>query len=301
MPITTYKDHEILDWKWDRTKSKLKEISENDAQTNEQLFKQGHLGRHHRHFPVKFSMDKAIIDARINLVTTRKYLSLYLHDLRCSLCHPRLPIYFEGSEECYPISVTAKAVLSLRDVSFAELLHYCWCLLNSIFLANSNYQYQSFARTLFPLLVEEFSLDTLAGKSVRIDIAWYNVQWGNIGEAIAILKQTFGQDFGFVLWLSQLEVSGHVVLNCPGWNEKQLFKFGPHWNFLFSPQLQYRRAVAILRWIPDHYTQSWDGILAGDSLHGFPDDYFLQRLNLGFDVSMMRSMQPQKSTSEAKF
>jgi hypothetical protein len=230
-----------------------------------------------------------MIDARKNLVTTRKYLSLYLHELHCSLCRPKLSMDFEDWKECYPISVTAEAVLSLQHISLAELLHYCWCIFNSISLANSNYQYQSFTQTLFPLLVQEFSLGTLAGKSVCIDIAWCNIQWGNIGEAITILKQIFGQDFGFILWLSQLRDNAHIVLDRPGWNEKQSFKFGPHWSFSITPRIQYRNAVTILQWIRDHDTRSWDGILVEEVSRGFSEDHFSQRLNHGFDARLMES------------
>ena len=228
--------------------------------------------------------------------------------LHCSLCRPKLSMDFEDWKECYPISVTAKAVLNLlklQHISLAELLHYCWCLLNSISLAKSNYQYQSFARTLFPLLVQEFSLGTLAGKSVCIDIAWCKIR-GNIGEnigenigkeAITILKQIFGQDFGFVLWLSQLRDNAHVVLDRPGWNEKQSFEFGPYWSFSITPRLQYCNAVTILQWIRDHDARSWDGILVKE-FSGFSEDYFSQRLKHGFDGWMMRPAQPPKSTSE---
>jgi hypothetical protein len=255
MPPNTYEDlkaKESLDRKWDMIKCKLKEIFENDAQTNKHLFKPSHLGRHPRHTLDKSSMTKTMIDARENLVTTRKYLSLYLHSFHCSLCRPKLSMDFKDWKECYPISVTANAVLNLKDADLAELLHYCWCIFNS--LANSNYQYQPFTGTLFPLLVEEFSLGTLAGKSVCIDIAWCNIQRGEIERAITILEQIFGQDFGFVLWLSQLKDNARVVLDRSGWNEKQSFEFGPYWSFSITPRIQYHKAVTILQWIRDHDT-----------------------------------------------
>lgn len=290
IPVNTYEDlraKESLDRKWGLIKCKLKEIFKNDAQTNRHLFKPGHLGRHPRHTLDKSSMNNMMIDARNNLVTTRKYLSLYLHQLHCPLCRPKLSMDFEDGKECYPISVTAEAVLNLQHASLAELLHYCWCIFSSISLANSNYQYQSFTRTLFPLLIQEFSLGTLAGKRVCIDIAWCNIQWRNIGGAITILKQIFGQDFGFILWLSQLRDNAHVVLDRPGWNEKQSFQFGPYWSFSITPRIQYRKAVTILQWIRDHDTRSWDGILVEEFSHGFSEDHFSQRLNRGFDVWTM--------------
>src|SRR2546421_11969756 len=77
------------------------------------------------------SMSNTMIDARKNLITTRKYLSLYLHQLQCSLCRPKLSMDFEDGKECYPISVTAEAVLNLQDASLPELLHYCWCIFGS--------------------------------------------------------------------------------------------------------------------------------------------------------------------------
>ena len=273
--VTTPRTYDL--WrKWDKTKEKLKEISEKDRQMNKPLCKQGHWGHHHRHVPEKSSLPKAMIKARIDLVKTREYLSLYLHALRCSDCRQRIPMDFEGSEECYPIFATAIIVINLYDASRpdesrAELLHYCWCLFNSIYLPNSNYQYQSFARILFPLLVEEFSQDTLAGKSVCIDIARYYVQWEEseeITEAINILKRTLGQDFGFVLWLSQLKASERVDLNRPGWNEEQGFQFGPHWKFSMSPRIPYDEAATILQSICTHHAQSWDDILAEESSHG---------------------------------
>jgi hypothetical protein len=175
-------------------------------------------------------------------------------------------------------------VLNLQDADLAELLHYCWCIFGSICLANSNYQYQSFTRTPFPLLVQEFRLGTLAGKSECIDIAWCNIQWGNIGGAITILKQIFGQDFGFILWFSQLRDNAHDVLDRHGWNEKQSFQFGPYWSFSITPRIQYHKAVTILQWIRDHDTRSWDSILVEEFSHGFSEDYFSQRLSHGFDV-----------------
>jgi hypothetical protein len=286
IPDNTYeglKAKESLDRKWDLIKRKLKEIFKNDAQTNKHLFKPGHLGRHPPHILDKSSMSHTMIDARENLVTTRKYLSLYLHLLQCSLCRPKLSMDFEDWEECYPISAIAEAVLNLRGASHAELLHYCWCIFGSISLANSNYQYLSFTRTLFPLLVEEFGLGTLAGRSVCIDIAWCNIQWRKIKRAIAILKQIFGQDFGFILWLSQLRDNAHVVLDRPGWNEKRSFKFGPYWSFSITPRIQYCKAVTILQWIRDHDTQSWDDILVEELSRGFSEDCFSQRLGYGFD------------------
>jgi hypothetical protein len=304
IPVKTYEDlkaKECLDRKWDSIKCKLKEIFKNDAQTNKHLFKPGHLGRHPPHTLDKSSMNDMMIDARENLVTTRKYLSLYLHQLHCSLCRPKLAMDFEDGKEWYPISVTAEAVLKLQHASLAELLHYSWCTLSSISLASSNYQYQSFTRTLFPLLVQGFSQGTLAGKSVCIDIAWCNMRWGNIGEAIAILKQIFGQDFGFILWLSQLRDNAHVVLDRPGWNERQSFGFGPYWSFSITPRIQYRNAVTILQWIRDHHTRSWDGILVEEFSHGFSEDHFSKRLNHGFDVRMMRPAQPPESTSEEQW
>jgi len=298
IPVNTYEDlkaKEFLDQKWDLIKCKLKEIFKNDAQTNKHLFKPGHLGRHPPHILDTSSMSNMMIDARKNLVTTRKYLSLYLHQLQCSLCRPKLSMDLKGWKEWYPISVTAEAVLNLKDASLPEKLHYCWCIFNSISLANSNYQYQSFTRTLFPLLVEQFSLGTLAGKSVCIDIAWCTIQWGNIGEAITMLKQIFGQDFGFILWLSQLRENANVVLDRPGWNEKQSFEFGPYWSFSITPRIQYRKAVTILQWIRDHDARSWDDILVEEFSH------FSQRLNHGFDVWMMRPAQPPESTSEEQW
>jgi len=211
---------------------------------------------------------------------------------------------FEGDwKECYPISATVEALLSLHEspgVSFAELLHYSWCTFNSISLADSNDQYQPFATTLFPLLLQEFSLGTLAGKSACIAVAWYYVRWGAIEEAIKILKQIFGQDFGFVLWLAQLKDNVRVVLDRPGWNEKQSFNFGPHWNFKIIPRIQYQKAVTILRWIRDHDTRSWDSMLVEESSHDFSDHCFSQRLNHGFDVRMMRPESLPKSASEAR-
>ena len=301
IPIDTYEDLKCLDQKWGSIKRKLKEIFKNDAQTNKHLFKPSHLGRHPPHILDTSSMNNMMIDARKNLVTTRKYLSLYLHQLHCSLCRPKLSMDFEDGKECYPISVTAEAVLNLQGASLPEVLHYCWCIFGSISLANSNYQYRSFTRTLFPLLVQEFSLGTLAGKSVCIDIAWCNIQWRKIGKAIAILKQIFGQDFGFILWLSQLRDNAHVVLDRPGWNEKQSFEFGPYWSFSITPRIQYRKAVTILQWIRDHDTRSWDGILVEEFSHGYSEDYFLQRLIYGFDVWMMRPAQPPESTSEEEW
>jgi hypothetical protein len=286
IPVKDLKTKESLDQKWHSIKSKLKEIFKNDAQTNKHLFKPGHLGRHPRHTLDNPSMNHMMIEARKNLVITRKYLSLYLHGLHCSLCRPKLSMDFEGWRESYPISLTAEAVLSLRP-SLAELLHYCWCIFGSISLASSNYRYPSFMQALFPLLVQGFSLGTLAGKSVCIDIAWCNIQWRNSRGAITILKRTFGKDFGFILWLSQLGDNARVVLDRPGWNKKQSFKFGPYWSFSITPRIQYCNAVTILQWIRDHDTRFWDDILVEEFPHGFLEGYFLQRLNYGFNAWLM--------------
>lgn len=266
--------------KWDLTKKALEDISENDRQMNKPPCEQGHWGRHHRHVPEK-SIPKAMVKARIDLVKTRECLSSYLHGLRCSYCYPRIPKHFEGSEERYPIFATANDVINLYeasrpDESRAELLHYCWCLFNSIYLPYSNYQYQFFAETLFRLLVEEFSEDTLAGKSVCIDIARYYLEWGEIRKAINILKRTLGQEFGFVLRLSQLEASERVDLYRRDWNEEREFQFGPHWKFSMSPRIPYDVAVTILQSIRKRHEQSWDDILEGEFSHTNPDKDWTQ-------------------------
>ena len=295
LPIHTYDDRMALDQNWESIKTKSREIYKNIEQTDKQLLEQtdehlleqGCLGRHPTHIPDASSMDNPKIKARKNLVDTRKDLSLYLHTLQCPLCRPRLPMDFKRWEERYPISVMVEAVLNIRDASYAELLHYSFCVFKSMCLPGSNYEYQPFARTLFPLLVKEFRPDTLAGKSACIDIAEYYAQRGKFKRAAKILKQIFGQDFGFVLWLAQLKAHACVVLDRPGWNQKQRFNFGPYWRFEIIPRILYDTAVAILQRIRDHDTRFWNGMLAEEPSNVLLNDCFLQRLKHGFDLNKM--------------
>lgn len=292
IPVNTRQEREVLDKNWESIKRKLSEIVENDLQTNKHLLEQGCLGCHPDHFLNTLSMDNTKITARENLVYTRGCLSLYLHALHCPLCRPGLSMDSEGWEKYYPVSVTAEAVLNLRDANFEERLHYSWCIFNSICLPGSDYEYLPFARSLFRLLVQEFSRGSLARKSACIDIARYYVQWGEMDEAFTTLKQVFGQDFGFVLWLAQLRGNAHVVLDRPGWNEVRYLDFGPHWTFPIIPQIQYDIAVTILRCIPGYNTRSWDGTHAKEFSDGFSGNYFNQRLKHGFDEKEMGQRTP---------